>query len=178
MQDPGNCIFHYSIFIKRFFCSLFSYAKYLELLIYSPLICALTPPLCEHTTPPPPPWNSLPSSRLNVVRHFTTDTADISFALSTIDVFELRVPRLQIIQGVDNSSPFNSIGTTNLTDAMDEKRALRMEIRKWWEGVSDHMDRTVRHIFCICVFHLCRAGKCTSSKRSASEETATPFALS
>ncbi len=40
--------------------SLFSFAKYLELLIYSPSMCTMTPTLCEHTTPGPSAWSALP----------------------------------------------------------------------------------------------------------------------
>ncbi|KAF8968465.1 hypothetical protein BDZ97DRAFT_1902851 [Flammula alnicola] len=125
---------------------LFSFAKFLELLIYSPSICTLTPPLCEHTTPPPGVWPTLPSSRLNIIRHFSTSSADISLALSTIeDIFELRVPRLQIMRGVERcSQPSTSSGNTAEGQGGsddEQKKVLRREIRKWWEGVSDHMDK-------------------------------------
>lgn len=128
--------------------SLFSYAKYLELLIYSPLPCTLTPSLCEHTTPPPAPWSSLPSSRFNIVRHFTTSSVDISFSLSpNEEVFELRIPRLQIIRGVDvAASPFANVKLSlNAADEdlSNKKTELRRQIRKWWEDVSDHMDKIV-----------------------------------
>jgi 1-phosphatidylinositol-3-phosphate 5-kinase len=126
---------------------LFSYAKYLELLIYSPLVCSLTPSLCEHTTPPSSPWPALPSSRFNIVRHFTTASADISFSLSPVEeVFELRAPRLQIIRGVDKApSPFTKVEVPLNADGDQsiERKELRRQIRTWWEGVSDHLDKIV-----------------------------------
>ncbi|KAF8151494.1 hypothetical protein B0H34DRAFT_131326 [Crassisporium funariophilum] len=125
---------------------LHSFAKFLELLIYSPALCTLTPSLCEHTTPPTGPWSTLPVSRLNIVRHFSTASSDVSFALSTIeDIFELRVPRLQITRGVEKSSPPpTSAGSKEERTPLEElasKRILRREIKKWWEGVADHVDK-------------------------------------
>jgi len=126
---------------------LFSYAKYLELLIYSPLVCSLTPPLCEHTTPPTSPWPTLPSSRFNIVRHFTTASADISISLSPVEeIFELRAPRLQIIRGVDKAPlPFTKVEVPVTADGDQsiERKELRRQIRTWWEGVSDHLDKIV-----------------------------------
>ena len=130
------------------FLSLFSFAKYLELLIYSPALCKLTPTLCEHTTSPAGA-DSLPSSRFNIIRHFSTVSGDVSFALSKIQaIFELRVPRLQITRGLEKFSPVTN--TSKKEDAnMDgaHKKALRREIRKWWEGISDHIDKIVRDVF-------------------------------
>lgn len=146
-----------------FFSSLFSFAKYLEVLVYSPAICTLTPTLCEHTTPPaaaptagpdPPP---LPASRLNIVRHFSAHGHTASFTLSAIDddIFELRVPRLQITRksgdkGGARASVASSTSTedgsvkSGNTPVDEEKRTLRREIKAWWEGVADHMDKLVR----------------------------------
>ncbi|KAF9527482.1 hypothetical protein CPB83DRAFT_856253 [Crepidotus variabilis] len=123
---------------------LFSFAKYLELLVYSPSIITVTP-MCEHTTPPPAPWTTLPTSRLNIIRHFSSTTADVTFSLSTIeDIFELRVPRLQIIRGADKQSPPpTSAGrpSESTPEILDQKKVLRKEIKKWWESVSDHIDK-------------------------------------
>ncbi|KAJ7440325.1 hypothetical protein B0H11DRAFT_2292992 [Mycena galericulata] len=124
---------------------LFSWAKFLELLVYSPAVAALAAPLCAHTdlststfsststdssmtptpstartsvstasatsTPtrpqPPPPTSDkdkqveLPPARLNLVRHFAPKGKGyaVRIALSALDdVFELRVPRLQIVR--------------------------------------------------------------------------------
>lgn len=140
------------------FPSLFSFAKFLELLLYSPTICNLSPPLCEHTTPAPfalsPSTHnssSLPTSRLNIVRHFASRSHAVSFSLSTIeDIFELRVPRLQIIRGNGDRSARNSMTKDDRTAndkagaADEEKKTLRREIKVWWEGIADRMDKLVR----------------------------------
>jgi 1-phosphatidylinositol-3-phosphate 5-kinase len=96
----------------------------------------------------------------------------VSFALSPIDdIFELRVPRLQITRktgdkalaaatgdkGAENKSVRSSIAKSEIssldsasvgdsirdgTKGVDEeRRALRREIKAWWEGVADHMDK-------------------------------------
>ncbi|KAJ3508125.1 hypothetical protein NLJ89_g5924 [Agrocybe chaxingu] len=125
---------------------LFSFAKYLELLIHSPMICTLHPPLCEHTTPPSTSI-TLPPSRFNIIRHFSTASTDITFALSTIeDIFEIRAPRLQITRGVEKPTPPQSSAGRKQEDSESEeepnqKKILRKEIKKWWEGVADHIDK-------------------------------------
>ncbi|KAJ6632234.1 hypothetical protein B0H10DRAFT_2206622 [Mycena sp. CBHHK59/15] len=136
---------------------LFSYAKFLELLVYSPAICNLTPVLCEHTTPsletqiPSSSSSSfsdappLPASRLNIVRHFSSQGQTVSFTLSVIeDVFELRVPRLQITRKSGDKSARASMAKEETKvpgQVEEEKRVLRREIKAWWEGVADHMDK-------------------------------------
>ncbi|KAJ4490808.1 hypothetical protein J3R30DRAFT_137416 [Lentinula aciculospora] len=168
---------------------LFSFAKYLELLIYSPLICKLSPRLCEHTDPSStssPSTSSsshqstkseLPPQRLNIIRHFTASPRanrqnsigggneyTVSFKVDPIeDIFELRVPRLQITPWgvgvraskgnikVPNLSPSTTSTSTHKEEEEEEeeryankdeeeKKNLRREIKAWWEGVADHMD--------------------------------------
>ena len=122
--------------------SLLSFGKFLELLLYSPMICTLTPALCEHTTPPPGSWSDLPQSRFNIMRHFSTAFGTVSFSLSTIDdIFEFRVPRLQITR--EKSPPSTSISEHPPEDY--DKKTLRREIKRWWEGVADHIDKLVSH---------------------------------
>lgn len=135
---------------------MFSFAKFLELLIYSPAICIPTPALCEHTTPPPRPWpasdSPLPTSRLNIIRNFSFQSCIVSFSLSTIeDIFELRVPRLQITHGIGvDRYPERNCSQRGSAEVItdDDKKALRREIRVWWQGVAEHMDRLVsfRHL--------------------------------
>ncbi|KAF8884690.1 hypothetical protein BD779DRAFT_1536424 [Infundibulicybe gibba] len=119
---------------------LFSFSKFLELLVYSPVLCVL-PDFCEHTSPPPKPWKELPNSRLNIIRHFSLNRWIISFKLNVEDIFELRVPRLQIIRSGDRTSR----GSTNTETGIQElggaeHKQVRREIKRWWEGVSDHID--------------------------------------
>ncbi|KAF7986678.1 hypothetical protein HWV62_20180 [Athelia sp. TMB] len=127
---------------------LFSFSKYLELLCYSP---ALSTPLeiCEHTTAPSKSASlpRLPQSRLNVVRHFSYLSHFVSFELSSIeDIFELRIPRLQLLRmsGSEKASK-SSLTTAESQDILEalemEKKTLRREIKSWWQGVSDHMDK-------------------------------------
>ncbi|KAJ7172306.1 hypothetical protein C8R46DRAFT_1085479 [Mycena filopes] len=221
---------------------LFSFAKFLEVLIYSPAVCTLTPALCEHTSPSPPrppisptarstatssgstyttsttstssttTYNpnknakptpvdppQLPTSRFNIVRHFAVVRKDkrepghtVSFRISAIedDIFELRVPRLQITRksgergvrtsmvkddgasvvsgvsetsGVSRASGVTGVsgvsgvsGTSGSTAGKtitgghptveEEKRTLRREIKAWWEGVADHLDKLETNI--------------------------------
>ncbi|KAF9032399.1 hypothetical protein BJ165DRAFT_1410851 [Panaeolus papilionaceus] len=158
--------------------SLFSFSKYLELLLYSPTICKLTPSLCAHaslpTTDKPAAHISpevLSSIRRTIIRNFShrSSNTQISFALSPVqDVYELHVPRLQIIRGSNSTSGTTSTlpsraPTRNLhqnnpilrgfvvqppaqarkgdVNETSQKRILRKEIRNWWEGVADHIDQ-------------------------------------
>lgn len=135
--------------LNIFFTSLFSFAKFLELLLYSPSICNLTPQLCKHTsTPPSVSGSGLPASRLNIIRHFSIASIDITISLSTIeDIFEIRVPRLQIIRGTERvTPPSTSSGIVDRSSGSEssQKRMLRKEIRNWWQGVSEHIDKIVR----------------------------------
>ena len=144
MEHSTLSYFFYHDWSAEFFFSLFSFAKFLELLIYSPALCKLTPTLCEHTTFLAG-GDSLPSSRFNIIRHFSTASGDISFTLYKIqDIFELRVPRLQITRGLEKFSPVtNTIKKEDVGGDGAHKKVLRREIRKWWEGVSDHIDKIV-----------------------------------
>jgi 1-phosphatidylinositol-3-phosphate 5-kinase len=133
------------------FPSLFSFAKFLEVLIYSPAICTLILALCEHTTPPhpwPPSDVPLPQSRLNIIHHFSYQASVISFTLYAIDdIFELCVPCLHIIRGGDRilerrllSSVQDRLNDSNLDD---DKKMLRREMMAWWMGLSDYINRIV-----------------------------------
>jgi len=120
-------------------------------LIYSPALCKLSPTLCEHTTlsaggDGPGDLHSLPSYRFNIIRHFSTASRDVSFALYKMqDIFEIRVPRLQITRGLEKASPVTNAGKKDDANVDGtHKKVLRREIRKWWEGVSDHIDKIVR----------------------------------
>ena len=116
------------------------------MLVYSSTISTLSPFLCDHTNPSSENSPDLSASRLNIVRHFSTASVDVSFALSTIkDIFELKVPRLQIVRDTERASiPLTLLG--NKEGSEDEarpKKELRREIKKWWEGVADHIDKIV-----------------------------------
>ncbi|KAJ3539164.1 hypothetical protein NMY22_g4858 [Coprinellus aureogranulatus] len=132
---------------------LLSFAKFLELLIYSPTIYQIKPPICDHTSSPSTNSNSASASRsnrFNIQRHFATAKGSVTFSTSPVeDVFELRVPRIQIRApaeeqqhakvgtGVTEDSKYGQLDD----DVEGEKKALRREIKEWWEGVSDHVDK-------------------------------------
>ncbi|KAI0260351.1 hypothetical protein BC834DRAFT_973492 [Gloeopeniophorella convolvens] len=120
---------------------LFSFAKFLELLLYSSTICTPLHPPCTHTTPPTSSGTALPTSRLNIVRHFAHKSHQVSFTLSSIDdIFELRIPPLQFTRGgwVDKAPPSP---TGAVDDADTEKKELRQEIKHWWQAIAEHLDK-------------------------------------
>ncbi|KAG2002409.1 1-phosphatidylinositol-3-phosphate 5-kinase [Coprinopsis cinerea AmutBmut pab1-1] len=120
---------------------LFSFGKFLEVLIYSPLVQNITPTICPHTSVPS---RTLSDLRFNIIRNFATSQGSISFSLSSVeDIFELRVPRIQIsklAERISRTPTESSVTSLELPSTEDEKKALRKEIRRWWEGVSDHID--------------------------------------
>ncbi|KAJ7482740.1 hypothetical protein FB451DRAFT_1442403 [Mycena latifolia] len=177
---------------------LLSYAKFLELLVYSSAVGALGEAVCVHTTSLSSSTSlsasgststslatsdadadaALPPARLHLIRHFAHKATRrvVSFALSKVqDVYELRVPRVRILRGGGRASggsearnSFASAGAGKAGKAKDmastgssarsslassytakeggregdeEKRALRREIRAWWAGVGECLER-------------------------------------
>ncbi|KAG5651993.1 hypothetical protein H0H81_006675 [Sphagnurus paluster] len=111
---------------------LLSYGKFIELLIYSSSLGPPRPTICEH------------ADRFDIRRHFGTRTHKVSFRCSRVeDIYELRVPRLQITRGERcvRESTTSTEGSAEENDEEREKRELRKEITKWWAGVADHMDK-------------------------------------
>jgi 1-phosphatidylinositol-3-phosphate 5-kinase len=125
--------------------SLFSFAKFLELLFYSSIICTLSRKLCTHTSPSTPS-TPLPASRFNIIRHFAYKSHRVSFILSPADdIFDLRVPRLQFTKGgwvVEK--PSSAATWSSMVDDVDKKE-LRQEIKYWWQAVAEHLDKLVCH---------------------------------
>lgn len=128
---------------------MFSFAKYLELLIYSSAIHNLHPSLCEHTAFPVKPWSGpnhpIPRSRFNIVRRFSHKGRTVTLTLAEVkEVFEVRVPRLQILKrkaGEMKPVESDSKALKVVSPPGDAHRALRREIVKWWQGLSEHMDQ-------------------------------------
>ncbi|KII84857.1 hypothetical protein PLICRDRAFT_167256 [Plicaturopsis crispa FD-325 SS-3] len=117
---------------------LLSFGKFLEMLVYSPSLSTLSPRLCEHTT----------TSPRDILRHFNFAGHTATITLSTIeDVFELRVPRLQILRNGDKDREKDRLIEKppeikdETSTAEDEKRVLRREVMQWWQGVYDHIDK-------------------------------------
>ncbi|TFY60913.1 hypothetical protein EVJ58_g4840 [Rhodofomes roseus] len=129
--------------------SLFSFGKYLELLIYSPALCGVTPRLCAHTALPPKSKDApLPSTRLNILRKFSCRSRTVTFSLTTVeDIFELKVPRLQIIRrrqsekGADKDTASAPASPSKVTSSDDDRHILRKEIMRWWQGLAEHIDK-------------------------------------
>lgn len=98
----------------------------------------------------------LPQSRLEIVRHFSFQSHTITVELSDVDdIFDLRVPRLHIVRsngfcnrldipsepkGISEGTPIIAVGTH------EEKKVLKREIKSWWQGVAEHMDKLVSHL--------------------------------
>lgn len=129
--------------------SLLSFAKFLELLVYSPSLCSISPPLCEHTTLPPRPWQAsdtpIPQTRLNIIRHFSYAGRVMSISLSQVeDVYEIRVPRLQIVRPrfdkLDDGHADSDLATMDRVAFDGDRRALRREIMQFWQSLSEQMD--------------------------------------
>lgn len=126
--------------------SLFSFAKFLELLLYSPTIYTLSHPLCAHTSPPSSS-TSLPASRFNIIRHFSHKSYQVSFALFLVDdIFDLRMPRLHFMRdGWVEKMPLMMACNTIIEDV--DKKELRQEIKHWWQAIAEHLDKVVGRLF-------------------------------
>jgi 1-phosphatidylinositol-3-phosphate 5-kinase len=94
-------------------------------------------------------------SRLNITRHFSYRLSVVSYSLTAIeDIFELRVPRLQIVGvgGPSASPPF--AGQDPTPSQSDEKRVLRREIMSWWQGIAEYMDALVSQALEFVLAHV------------------------
>jgi 1-phosphatidylinositol-3-phosphate 5-kinase len=113
---------------ERHHSRLLSFGKYLELLIYSPYLAHLSPPLCEHTS-------DAENSRFSILRHFSYKAHVLTLTLVAVpDVFAVRPPRLQILRP-DNQT----LLSTEKEWQSEERDRLRLEITMWWKGVKDHI---------------------------------------
>ncbi|PIL34683.1 hypothetical protein GSI_03463 [Ganoderma sinense ZZ0214-1] len=132
---------------------LISFAKFLELLVYSPAIHALSPPLCEHTTFPEKPWapadTPIPHARFDIIRHFSHKGRVVTMTLADVrEVFEVHVPRLQILRRkagekkpVPDPTPIQHPTAQGSSVLGESHKVLRREIMRWWQGLSDRMDQ-------------------------------------
>lgn len=121
-------------------------------MVYSPLLSRIEPSICEHTRSPKSQIQSpdvksstLSPSRFNIVRHFAYHSKVLEFTLEALDnVFEIRVPRLQIVKPHALNSVRNALALNDVVASEDEieeeKTVLRREIRNWWAVVADHLD--------------------------------------
>ncbi|EKM74879.1 hypothetical protein AGABI1DRAFT_80588 [Agaricus bisporus var. burnettii JB137-S8] len=128
---------------------LFSYAKFLEVLIYSSSIYGLSPDLWTSKYMP-----TVPQNRTNLIRYFGISNATVSFSISRVeDIFELKVPRLQIHFGggsagddddndVNDRMKFRTRGKVMEEEEESQKKEiLRSEIRNWYKGIFNHLSK-------------------------------------
>ncbi|KAF8742340.1 hypothetical protein AX14_005203 [Amanita brunnescens Koide BX004] len=119
---------------------LLSFAKYLEMLIYS--VAIHSPFVCEHTahSESDPSGNSF---RFNFLRHFSTDACTITFSLAEErDIFQLHLPRLQICRAGDKiNHPMCPENCQGVGQGEEARAVLRRQIRTHWRAVSDHLDK-------------------------------------
>ncbi|KAG9084747.1 hypothetical protein FRC07_013562, partial [Ceratobasidium sp. 392] len=105
---------------------LFSLAKFLELLIYSPTIASLSPSLCSHTR----------SSKHAIVRHFSHSGWTVAFETSDVrDVYEVKVPKVRMLRTIKRVDH-------QLEAVADDrvKNELRLQVTTFWRGVKDYLD--------------------------------------
>lgn len=126
----------------------------------------LNSPLCEHTAVPHRPWPAedmpLPRTRFNVHRKFSFRSRTVTFSLSTVDdIFELQIPRLKILRrrGAEKISDKKDTSTAQHKPSQhktteDDRRALRREIKDWWQELSEHMDKLVNYLILVN-YHMC-----------------------
>ena len=123
---------------------MFSFAKFLELLIWSPTLASLS--LCEHT-----PSISLgtgdhsPSdSRFRILRHFSHKGRVLTFSLTPVhSVFEIRLPKLQILSGSAPMEEKQLLEAKKQLEGEEERQALSTEIDGWWKGIKNRLDKLV-----------------------------------
>lgn len=133
--------------------SLMSFAKYFELLLYSPILCRLSTELCTHTAPAASSaTGDLPASRFNITRHFSIGSRVLNINTSqTPAVYELRLPPLHIARSFDNDSSALKLKqekdgdmSENVVEGVEERRVLRREMKVWWQILAEHIDKLVR----------------------------------
>ena len=91
----------------------------------------------DHTTPSSENSPDLPASRLNVVRHFSTVSVDVSFALSI---------SLRSISTPDRARYWRT--THTLGNQRRVGGVAQRNLKKWWEGVADHIIDKIVSFFC------------------------------
>ncbi|KAF7799169.1 hypothetical protein EIP86_010400 [Pleurotus ostreatoroseus] len=83
---------------------------------------------------------------MNVIRCFSFRGRVISFSLSPLeDVYDVRVPRLQIIKSRPNEKEkpgeIYAPHPAQLASLEADRRMLRREIMEFWQGLSEHIDK-------------------------------------
>ncbi|KZO99800.1 hypothetical protein CALVIDRAFT_510745 [Calocera viscosa TUFC12733] len=102
---------------------MLSFGKYAELLLFSPTL--LWPGLCEHTQPSKGPSDREKHAIAPIVLHrFLWSSITLTLSLHPLDIYDLRVPRLQIGDSMPNGP---------IEDPVQPRRdGLRLEIASWF----------------------------------------------
>lgn len=124
--------------------SLLSFGKFLELLLYSPSLPVIIPPLCLHTTPSGFASSSLGTCRLRQRRCFSYRGWAIKFSVSVLhDIFEIRVPKLHIKPVKQRRNLPQAPSVENGKEVKDDNDRLRLEITHWWKDLKNHLEKLV-----------------------------------
>ncbi|KIJ54686.1 hypothetical protein M422DRAFT_24592 [Sphaerobolus stellatus SS14] len=123
---------------------LYSFAKFLELLLWSSVMLSLS--LCDHITSSSPSTTSgypISDSRFNVLRHFAYKGRILTFTLKSIimNIYEIQFPRLQIISSSVLKEEKPVIEGRKRKEGEEEKHALGIEIEEWWSGLQGRVDK-------------------------------------
>lgn len=120
---------------------LVSFGKFLELLFYSPSFSTISPTLCAHTSAP------RHESLYKIRRHFLYEDTTVHISLDPLsDVFELRVPRIQILRGSSDKTNMIIRDQTNSDIARypsleEQKTQIRKEILNWFHALAQYLDK-------------------------------------
>ncbi|KAH7102446.1 hypothetical protein BKA62DRAFT_742949 [Auriculariales sp. MPI-PUGE-AT-0066] len=119
---------------------MYSFSKFIELLAYSRTFRTIAMSLCQHTTPQDASdGQTAVADRHNILRHFSRDGQIVTFTTATVvAVYDIRVPRMQIIHEPNFDRRDFDMTATN-TDLEPEQEDVRLEIRKWWDGLRGHL---------------------------------------
>jgi 1-phosphatidylinositol-3-phosphate 5-kinase len=125
---------------------MYSFGKFLELLTFSKTFRAIQLSLCQHTSPQgSSDSQTAQHDRHNILRHFARGDTTVTFATAPVgEVYDVRVPRMQIVHDKDVDRKEQDATVTNV-ELEPEQEAVKQEIRKWWDGLRGHLRELVSH---------------------------------
>ncbi|KAF8584543.1 hypothetical protein K439DRAFT_1633470 [Ramaria rubella] len=125
---------------------LFSFAKYLELLIWSPILSSLS--LCDHISSPTPRTplagdRPLSGSRFHILRHFAHKGHILTLTLTSLhdELYDVRLPKLQIISGSIPKEEKHLSDAKKRQENEEERQALETEMSDWWHEIKIKLDK-------------------------------------
>ncbi|KZV98909.1 hypothetical protein EXIGLDRAFT_641161 [Exidia glandulosa HHB12029] len=118
---------------------MYSFGKFLELLAYSKTFGAIPLALCSHTSLMGSNESSTPD-RHAILRHVSREDLVVTFATAPVsEVYDVRVPRLQIV--MDKDTWRDQEATITGVELEPEQEAVRQEIKAWWAGLRTHLEK-------------------------------------